>query len=144
MNPLSDVEILCIQADIMYDTQKEATKHVCDNGHKMGVRTFQRHLKKIDEKSTTRLFEMAKGAKEGQMQIIDELETVKGEYWKIYRGSNIETIEKIRTLREIREIIPHITAAKAAIPHVIKEVIQNFQKTGTEPRAGRSPSIITK
>lgn len=144
MKPLSSVEIYCIQADIMYPTEKEAVEYLKTIGHKMGLRTFQTHKKQIRDNSTARLFYIAKGAKDEQMKIIDELNTIKSQLWILFNESNTETIEKIRILREIREVIPHITAATAAIPNIIKEVIQNFQKTGTEPERDRRTVITAK
>lgn len=142
MKPLSDTQLLVIQAGIMNDTDKGALKYLETSGHKMSRMTYWRHQTKLQETATIRLYNEAKGAVQSQMKIIDELETVKKQLWKLFSKNGVETIEQIRILREIRELIPHITAAKAAIPHVIKEVIQNFQREGTEPRRDK-PTVIT-
>lgn len=128
MKPLTDTQLLVIQAEIMTNTGKDALAFLEKHKHKMSRMTYWRHQNELRKSATARLYEEAKGAVDSQMKIIDELVTVKKQLWILFDDADqpIEIIEKIRILHEIREVIPHITAAKAAIPHVIAEVIKNF------------------
>lgn len=116
-----------MRAGIMCKHNKDAVTWLSENGHKMSLRNYQRYQQRIKEKAPKRLFELAKAAKEDQMELIDEFNVIKDELWIIYKDSTDDTI-KIRTLRQIVEIIPFITSARAAIPYIIKEVIENFGK----------------
>ncbi len=129
-----------IHAEIMTSTDMEATEYLKDNKIKMALRTYREHKKKIHVDDTLRLYELAKAGKENQMGIIREYKTIKDQFWKMYRKETDPNI-RLRALRQVREILPFITAAEAAVPFVIKEVIQNFGKEAspdehpTAPRA---------
>lgn len=127
--PLSVVESAVLAAEIMYPTDKQATVYLNKEGHKMVVRTYQRKKKAIHDKDTERLYEMAKSGKENQMKRIDEFKLIKSEQWKIYRNATDDNV-KLRALRQIRDIEPYISASEAAIPYIIRDVIENFGKPG--------------
>lgn len=116
-----------IHAEIMTSTDQEATDYLKDSHIKMALRTYREHKKKIHADDTLRLYELAKAGKENQMGIIREYKTIKAQFWKMYRKETDPNV-RLRALRQVREVLPFITAAEAAVPFVIKEVIQNFGK----------------
>ena len=125
--PLNDTDLAVIAAEVITQTDKQATEYLKEQGYKMSERTYKRKKKAIHEKDTERLYELAKSGKENQMNRIDEFNTIKNELWKICRDSKDENV-KLRALRQIRDISPFISAAEAAVPYIIKEVIKNFGK----------------
>lgn len=124
----------------MTKTNNEARDWLKENDCKISDKTYRRQKLIIHGKDAERMFYLAKNAKERQMQIIDEFKLVKDEYWLIYRTTKNESI-RIRTLKQIVEINPYITAAEAAIPYIIKEVIQNF---GRSSEKSESKAVTTK
>ncbi len=133
MDSLNDRQQLVLRAEIMTKTNNEARDWLKENGCKISDKTYRRQKLLIHGKDAERMYYLAKNAKERQMQIIDEFKLVKDEYWLIYRTSRNESI-RIRTLKQIVEINPYITAAEAAIPYIIKEVIANFGKSGSSEK----------
>lgn len=142
-----------MHAEIMTSTDQEATDYLKDSNIKMALRTYREHKKKIHADDTLRLYELAKAGKENQMGIIREYKTIKAQFWKMYRKETDPNV-RLRALRQVREVIPFITAAEAAIPFIIKEVIQNFGKEtggaeftttpGSIKEQGKSASTTTK
>lgn len=140
MDSLNDRQQLILRAEIMTKTNNEARAYLKEQGCTISDKTYRRQKLIIHGKDAERMFYLAKNAKERQMQIIDEFKLVKDEYWLIYRTSKNESI-RIRTLKQIVEINPYITAAEAAIPYIIKEVIQNFGRSSEKPE---SKAVTTK
>lgn len=125
--PLNETEKAVIITKVKGLSEKEALQDLEEKGFKMSRQTYYRILRRISAKTRKRLYEIVKNQKECQMQLIDEFNTIKKEQWKIYLNSNDENI-KLRALRDLRDILPFITAAEAVVPYIIKEAIQNFGK----------------
>ena len=140
MKPLTSNELLILEAEIVTDTIGEAVEYINKYGYKIKKRAYSTQKKKIHENDTQRLYDLAKAGKESQMQRIDEFKIIKKKQWEIFRNSPDDNI-KLRALKQIKEIEPFISAAEAAVPHIIKEVIQNFGKPGDTKKQEHVESI---
>ena len=119
----------------MTATDKAAVEWLKTQKRKMDIRTYRTKKKNIHDNDTQNLYDLAKAGKENQMQRINVFKVIKNQTWDIIRKSTEDDI-KLRALKQARDIEPYIAAAEAAIPYIIKEVIQNFGKPGNTEEQG--------
>lgn len=125
--PLNDTELLVVTTKTMRLSVKEALAYLKEKGHEMSKNTYYRILGRVSSETRKRLFEICKNFKEHHMQRIDEFEIIRKEMWDNYNECD-DPVDRVKILKEIREILIYISAFEEAAAGVIEEVIKNFGK----------------
>lgn len=129
---LNDAEKDVIVTKVMRFSVKDALEYLKERGHQMSKSKYYRTLGRISSETSNRLFEISKNMKERHMERIDELETIRTELWKNYNKCD-DPLDKVKILKEIRELIVYISAFDDSTSLVIEEVIRNFGKDHEDP-----------
>ncbi len=130
--PLTEKEKDVIATKVMRFSEKKALEYLKEKGHLMSKSTYYRILGRVSSETSKRLFEICKNMKERHILQIDELETIRTEMWKNYNKCD-DPLDKVKILKEIRELIVYISAFDDSTALVIQEVIRNFGKDHENP-----------
>jgi len=125
--PLNATELLVVATKVMRLSEKEALDYLKEHGIEIGRDKYYRILGRISSETRKRLFEICKNLKERHMQRIDKFEVIEKLMWENYHKC-YKPIDKVKVLKEIREIQLYISAFDEATVGVIEEVIRNFGK----------------
>lgn len=119
-------------------TIEKSLAYLKEEGFEMVSSTYYKILGEMSTKTKERLLEICKKMEERHMERIEELGSIKDLLWKTLNDPKITNTERIRVLKELREIQPYISAYDESTQGVIEGVIQNF---GKEDQLNQVPSL---
>ncbi|MBL4817950.1 MAG: hypothetical protein JKY15_01785 [Deltaproteobacteria bacterium] len=106
-------------------------------GETISESTYWRVRGKLSAEVTSRLYEIAKTLTERHLDRLHELEHIKDELWKQYdkiKDDDTKSIASARILKEIKEIIPYLSAFDEAAQYVYRDAVKLAEQEKQNPR----------
>ena len=93
---LSPKEQMILTSKGMFITEKQALKWLADNGYKTSHGDYVRTMKRINENTRERMFELAKNFKARHLDSIEKLNHIERELWKMHysKKSIVKMVKK--------------------------------------------------
>ena len=122
---LNERELLVVATKVMRFSEKESLAYMKGHNHEMSAASYYRILVNIAGEARKRLYEIAKTMKELHLDRIDELHRIKKEMWVQYHKET-EPRFKVRILKEIKEVLPWLSAYEEATKSILEEAVKQF------------------
>lgn len=135
---LNGREILVLEAKCRNMKEPQALEYLKSHGHKISPRTYYRTLGGIKKETNQRLYEIAKNQKEYHLERIDKFRTIETLLWESLEKCS-DIMDRVKIMREIREIQIYISAFDEATAGVIEMVREEFGKDDED----QTPSLST-
>lgn len=119
---LSATELLAVSTKVMRLSEKEALAYMEEHGEKMSRDKYYRILARVSAGTRKRLYEICKTRKERHLDRIDKFATIEMLMWENYHKCS-DIMNKVRILKEIREMQVRISAFDNVTAGIIAQVI---------------------
>lgn len=123
--PLNERELLVVATKVMRFSEKESLAYMKLKNHEMVASSYYRILGRVEAETRKRLYEICKTMKERHLERIEELDLIKKEMWIQYHKENVPRF-KVRTLKELRELQPYISAYDESTQGILEDAIKQF------------------